>query len=296
MDAMDNPIVDNMVDSSDVEADAAAVDVGSLLASGSVTAQEAIAMVERKMEAKEDKLLAKIEQMEQASGLEAVTRAVSKLAEAPPNLHQYVIFAATGGAGDDRCTPWMAVGAWVLVLMQAAVTGGLFVGTYAVSCVSSDMCDSGSYCAAASGSALATDTPASSRCQYCGDHPFPPQFEGADCVVTSNEVGGSHLEYTTTGPDCVTYNNVDDSRFAGFNLTLVHELCAQPKPAPHGAWGKGMSVEAVTRWCQACVRNDGTVDTWDMINVVESNVKAMGRAVSLPGFAVLSVVSLMAAT
>ena len=31
-DAMDNPIVDNMVDSSDVEADAAAVDVGSLLA------------------------------------------------------------------------------------------------------------------------------------------------------------------------------------------------------------------------------------------------------------------------
>ena len=117
-----------------------------------------------------------------------------------------------------------------MVALQCLVVVGVIYGTATPACGNSDQCHQvGTFCMVGS-----TD-----RCQYCGaDHPLPLQIDPA--------TGG-------------TLNDVDAPDFAGFNLTAIAELCADPTVAEANsdptmaAAGRGQwtSVSSVVSWCKS---------------------------------------------
>lgn len=138
--------------------------------------------------------------------------------------------------------------------LQCTVVAGVLVGTVIASCLNSDQCAAGTYCHIGGSSASQLQ----SRCFFCGQNaPLPAQVDPAT-GGTLNDGGAATL-----------------SDFAGYNLTGVAEVCAQPSLGTgHASFGTHGEL-AVVSWCEACVRNDGTVDPLTAVGLLADNEAAM---------------------
>jgi len=107
--------------------------------------------------------------------------------------------------------------------------------------------------------------------------PLPLETEGV-CTFERNAFGS---ELTAAHADCTTRNHMGDPNHVGFNRTLVAEVCTMPYTDRVGFIGSvGLKSTfpdtAVASWCEACVRNDGTVDPMTGPGLLRSNIAAMG--------------------
>ena len=122
----------------------------------------------------------------------------------------------------------MLAGGYLMVACQLLTTAALWSSTTFPSCETSNQCERGRWCSVgvqASGG----------RCQPCGDDlPLPKQTDSARGYT-----------YNKPAPS--------EADFAGYNLTLVMQTCAEPTQATVGIFGVGevtlFSPEAVTSWC-----------------------------------------------
>jgi hypothetical protein len=237
--------------------------VASLKAPGnepqSVEAMET--MMRAREAALQAKFDAKLEQLEAklaANGAplsSAVRSVVAHLSQAPPNWHQATVMFFGGDADADVAVAfWRAWSLMISVLMvfgQSMVAVGVFIGTELPACSSSDQCgQKGTYCDDRNDGAGA--------CTFCGSAaPLPEQ--------TDPRTGGT-LNYAQA-PD-----------YAGFNLTLVAEVCADTTGGPETVSIHGLPVSrALTSWCEACVHAvDGQVDDLTTERLAQANVAAMG--------------------
>jgi hypothetical protein len=112
-----------------------------------------------------------------------------------------------------------------MVVLQCLVVVGVITGTGTPACGSSDQChQAGMYCAIG----------ANDRCMFCGAAPLPPQTDPA--------TGG-------------VLNDVWALDFAGYNLTAVAELCADPS-LYMGGWQLATgdvvhTVSSIVSWCKS---------------------------------------------
>jgi hypothetical protein len=122
-------------------------------------------------------------------------------------------------------------------------------GTINPACLTSNQCaTTGMFCAVGG----------SQRCGYCGSNNFVPM--------------PAQIDPATGG----TLNDGHAVDFAGFNLTLVAEVCADPSLGTDPGmpqWGGALQVVS---WCESCVRNDGTVDPLTGNSLIAGNIAAMG--------------------
>ena len=172
-------------------------DVEAALAAGSVTPEQAIALLEQKLE----KLEAKLEEF----GFEARVRSVvARLTETPTSFHQGTVFyAACHDEGEDmetrrRYLPCMLLTSVFMVLAQCAVVSSILVGTVYKSCGSSEQCLEGYYCGVGQ----------RERCELCGDR-VPLMIEYGEGCVMKRDVG-DRVDSVSTVPDptgvCKTWN------------------------------------------------------------------------------------------
>jgi hypothetical protein len=115
-----------------------------------------------------------------------------------------------------------------MVALQCLVVMGVDVGTILPACGTSDQChQAGTYCSVGS----------LDRCAFCGnDHALPLQTDPA--------TGGALND--ALAPD-----------FAGYNLTAVTQLCADPRLAHDYSAGRWSGVSSVISWCKF---GNGAVD------------------------------------
>jgi hypothetical protein len=227
---------------------------------------ESVETLETLMIAREAELRAELRaefdaKLEAAAPLSAAVRsAVAHLTEAPLNFHQATMMYAAEQSGSDGETvgsawlllwrAWSLVLSALMVLMQCMVAAGVLAGTAQPACASSDQCaQKGTYCRVGG----------IDRCGYCGENaPLPLQTDPA--------TGG-------------TLNNAEAPDYAGFNLTLVAEVCAAPTDRV-GLNENGLEIAftraAVVSWCETCVFNDGRVDELTGSSLTQANVAAMG--------------------
>lgn len=153
---------------------------------------------------------------------------VDRLAGAPTNWHQCMVYAMTTEAEADAelraVGPVLVVGSCVIVGAQCATVVAIVAGTLFQSCANNDFCEqNGDFCN--------LDT---LRCSRCGSAP-PLRMQ-------TNTVGE-------------TFNKFTDPRFVGYNTTAFAELCDDPV-ATVGLTSLGVdmkkSVPAVMAWCQRC--------------------------------------------
>jgi len=226
---------------------------------------ESVETLERLLRAHGDELRAEFAatletKLEAAAPLSAAVRsAVAHLTEAPLNFHQATVMYAAEQSGDDgeaagsallllRRAGSLALSA-LMVLMQCMVAMAVLAGTAAPACASSDQCaQKGTWCWVGG----------LDRCDYCGGAvPLPQQADPAT---------GGTLNWAAA-PD-----------YAGFNLTLVAEVCAAPtdRLGINGELELLFPHAAVVSWCETCVFNDGRVDELTAPGLAQANVAAMG--------------------
>jgi hypothetical protein len=106
-----------------------------------------------------------------------------------------------------------------MVTLQCMVVVGAVAGTSTPACGSSDQChQAGTYCKVG----------VNNRCDFCGeDHPLPLQADPA--------TGGGLNDPYAPG-------------FAGFNITAVAELCADPSLYTSNSY----TVSSIMSWCKSC--------------------------------------------
>ena len=259
------------------------VDIEAALKDGTMTAEQAVVLQERQMAARERQLRA--EMKDQMAQLEArlgtgdngspftaaVRGVVARLTETPTNFHQATVFFLAADAPQDaamaRRAPLLYAGSLAMVVLQSATAAGVFAGTVVQSCATSDQCGAGTYC----------EVGRRGRCVFCGgDVPLPLETEGA-CTLEPTAFGG---ELTAADAACTTRNNALDPNHVGFNHTRVAEVCTMPYTERVGLGGEGTELTfsnvTVASWCEACVRNDGTVDPLTAPSLIAANLAAMG--------------------
>jgi hypothetical protein len=174
------------------------------LREGKTTEHEAMAVLDRLMDERMERLLANKTDGPFARGtglgLESLAKAVfARMTEAPTNWHQCIVFFLTSTEADDepmkQWLPLMLAGSWLMVLIQCAACLAVVIGVALPSCRSSDQCPDGQYC----------QVGFSNRCGFCGSN--------APLIMQVNDVTGQ------------TFNAIFDPNFAGYNTTLVKQVC-----------------------------------------------------------------------
>jgi hypothetical protein len=263
------------------------VDVRVALKAGTITAEEAVAMMETKMEAELAAMRAELQDVVTGANFVAVRRAVARLTEIRCNFHQCTIYFAATDAPEDAYMKswlqWMIVSAVSIVVLQSCVAVGLMMsvvfGTGGGYCESTSQCtEGGTFCGIADCGdkdcrGLRDYEPVGGGCMYCG------------------EVGKSLPLWVETGAATIERQIHEESgmvqlpmgynlQYRGFNLTAVAEMCATPL-----AWkadhldtdGRYWPVGKFTAsWCESCVRPiDGTIDLTTEISLITNTVKTM---------------------
>ena len=282
------------------------------LKDGSLSEQEAAAVVERLVDARVDGLRAELSTPATARKIfgALVQNMFAYMTEAPTNWHQAVVFFA--GSSDPRDAPMkkrlpvMFTMSFLMVAAQCATVVAVIMGTATPACSTNDQCSPGTYCSVGW----------SNRCQYCGSH--------APVII----------QY---GEDGETYNQPYDRRFVGYNKTYIEELCHDPVWIPtcanicymsnpdhkvydrygpesacrnecdrkdrefsaegswnedgwniplggsrlgysaSGGWTYPMTIAMIENWCDQCVHAATyNVDPLVMTSLIADNVKAMG--------------------
>ena len=178
----------------------------------------------------------------------------------------------------NQRAPLLLCGSIFMVLLQCFCVAGVAVGLVVPSCSSSYQCPEGMYCWISAGDTRGDEAYLDGRCQYCGSVvPLPFQIEGA-CIF--DDKGLRTLEDPTGS--CTTLNWWGDTQnFAGYNGTLVAEVCADPTECS-GIEGLGkptfFSAPQVATWCARCVHPlDYTVDPLISKTRIKDNVDRMGK-------------------
>jgi hypothetical protein len=231
-------------------------EVQAALERGDLTPAEAISLMEERLHRMEAAMEAML-QVGSGGPLEGTIRGVvSRLTEAPPNLHQYAVFqaASAGEAGPEAgsaASPPLTlvvtlVAELLMVFMQCMVSVGVLVGTALPACATSDQCRRGLYC----------HVGGRFRCNYCGTAglPLAPQYDDA-----GEKIKKLH---------------------PSLNLTGLPEACADPAnsyPIKHPSSSFAGLPSAVASWCQTCVHPvDYTVDQMTPQKLLNDNVGMMG--------------------
>lgn len=226
------------------------VDIEAGLKDGTLTAEQAVVLMERQIEAKVNTKIAQLEARlsggagDAGSSLESAVRGlVARLTETPTNFHQATVFYLAVDAPEDaamaRWSPLLYAGSLAMVGLQSATAVGVLYGTTEPSCATSDQCGAGTWCGVGW----------EGRCLYCGD-------DGPIAVV--HDAIDSELD---------RWQRID----AGFgNLTRVAEICTPPYTDPY------LTNTTVASWCETCVRNDGTVDPLTEGSLLAGNIAVMG--------------------
>lgn len=229
-------------------------DIQTALERGDLTPAEAIREIEARMAKMEASVGAMIRAAGSGGPLESTIRGVvSRLTEAPPNLHQFAIFQAAAleastNPENQAAGPLVVtvVAEALMVLMQCMVSVGVLVGTVLPACATSDQCRRGFYC----------HVGGRFRCNYCGTAgvPLPPQYDDA-----GNRIGKL------------------DPRL---NLTGLPAACADPSstyPIQYPSSSFAGLPSAVASWCQTCVHpTDYTIDQMTPQKLLNDNVGMMG--------------------
>jgi hypothetical protein len=226
-------------------------DAGAIIADIEAARRDGTATVEQAMQLMEANIAELEERLVQGgTPAEAAMRSlVARLTEAPTNLHQATVyFAGREPEHEDAGKAMVSFLAGLAIVgLQSAVAVGVVMGTVSPSCISSDQCAAGTFCAVGG----------AQRCWYCGENaPLPAQIDPA--------TGG-------------TLNDAYATNFASYNLTGVAEVCADPSlSVMQVSLGTHQDTADATSWCEACVRNDGTVDPLTPTAHIADNVAAMG--------------------
>lgn len=219
------------------------VDIEVALKDGTLSHDQALVLMQRQMEAKVSKLEASLQELQSGVGgpLEAGARSlIQRLSEAPPNLHQYTVFLAADikeEAAQTARLPCMMFAGFSMVLVQAAVTVGVLVGTAVPTCTTSDQCDPGLYC----------HVGGRQRCNYCGSAGPPTGTQ----IIDGKECDGAQNDWCSER----------------YNYSGLMETCRDPGP---------LSLDLIS-WCETCIRTiDGTVDPMSADIRFRDNVQMMG--------------------
>jgi hypothetical protein len=246
-------------------------DVEAALKGGNVTAEEAVILMEKKLEARIRELEAKVDH----GAVVNVKSVLARLGEAPPNFHQLTVFAAVQQSlpQDSEVAPRvsfpvaLSVSA-AIVLLQLGAAIGVLIGTIIKSCSSNDQCPAGSFCR----------IDHNNRCGSCGDD-------------------NNWLAAQTDPATGMTFNlRPDRDGFVGYNLTQVDIVCRaglhdadlipalvanQPNYDPSAEQHGSLDYEtaAVIAWCEACVHPvDGEVNPHTGVAAGLANIAAMSPA------------------
>eukprot|EP01045_Picozoa_sp_COSAG04_P004037 COSAG04_NODE_171_length_21611_cov_4.302808_11_plen_483_part_00 len=269
-------VVENPLADEDGEASNSG-DIEARLKDGTLTAEQAVVLQERQMELMRVEMqrlaAAQLDSVVEGGGvvspLAATVRGVvARLTETPANFHQATVYFLAAG-GEDALSgraPLLYVGSLAMVGLQSITAVGVFAGTIIPSCATSDQCSAGMFCLVGM----------IERCDFCGGSaPLPLATEGA-CTFETTIAGG---KFTAADAACTSRNNAQDPNHVGFNLTLVAEVCTAPYSEGYGLDGGGLQRTypniAVASWCEACVRNDGTVDPMNGLSLITGNLAAM---------------------
>ena len=237
-----------------------ALDIEAALRDGALTAEQALVEMQKQMEASTAAQIAELkeglaEQLAKASSVDSVVAsAVGRVLSTPTNWHQATVQSACSGSPD---APRFVSIAAAMVLTQLLAAMGLLSGVAIPSCVASDQCAASHFC-----------EHGSQRCSLCGDTvPLPVQVNA----------------------DGSTLNHVPDLNFAGFNRTMVQEVCSVPADRI-GLNSIGVSFNfpkaSVQEWCETCVHPiDLRVEAVDAKQFIYD--RNLGAMVALDWFALL---------
>ena len=207
---------------------------------------------------------------------------MSRLASAPPNLHQYVVFSAVRAAQDGTPPPrTLLMIAVATVILQCSVAVGVMFGAVLPACAKADQCSQGYYC-----------DPTIGRCEFCGSRlaEFAPVQWSGPCVCESTgrpledneESGVDYWEWacpTVPDPSCRTFHNPSDPNYDGANQTCVLEACAAPRKSfelRRGDFDED-AMMIFKQLCEHCVYAiDGSVDPTTDDSIAVDNIGAMG--------------------
>lgn len=166
----------------------------------------------------------------------------------------------------------MGVGSALIVVVQLVVLMGILIGSFIPSCTDNAHCPDGKFCSR-------SEDATTGVCDFCGGaNPLPRQELDGPCRFAPSPYGG---EWSVKDTECSMLNNAMDPNFAGFNRTLVADMCASPTERV-GLNGKGQlqpySRRSVISWCEACVHPiDGVVNPTTAESEPTNNVYAMNQ-------------------
>eukprot|EP01052_Picozoa_sp_SAG31_P004828 SAG31_NODE_204_length_20414_cov_19.143392_20_plen_146_part_00 len=122
------------------------VDIEAALKAGSVTAEEAVVLLQQQMDTRIESMRAELSSTT-SPALSAVSAVLAHLGEAPMNFHQCTVFYAASTESEDAAMAARAgqllCASAVMVLTQCIATCAVLSGNFWASCSSADQCHAG---------------------------------------------------------------------------------------------------------------------------------------------------------